>query len=182
MSLDGSNQVQLTTGGGKASPAISPDSQSVLYNTTDDWNLWKVAIDGGNPVRLTDYFSSRPAISPDGKMIAYVTGTESKRQISVMSFPGGQPLRVFDFDGWSSRLQWAPDGKALIYAVRRNRVTSLLKQPVTNGPLEEIVSFGTDELFDFSYSFNGRFLTAMRGGWHHDVVLIKDLMLSLPSR
>jgi Tol biopolymer transport system component len=179
MSLDGSNQVQLTTGGGKAAPAISPDSQSVLYNTTDDWHLWKVAIDGGDPVRLTNYFASGPTVSPDGKMIAYVTGTESKRQISILSYPGGQPLRTFDSGGWSSRLQWTPDGKALIYAVRRDGVTSLIKQAFASGAPQEIASLGTDELFDFSYSSNGQFLTATRGGFHHDVLLIKDLMRSL---
>ena len=33
--------------------------------------VWKVPMEGGNPVRLSDRDAHRPAISPDGTMIAY---------------------------------------------------------------------------------------------------------------
>lgn len=68
-----------------------------------------------------------------------------------------------------------PDGKALIYGVERNGVTALIKQSLDGGPPEEIAGFDEDELFDFGYSFDGRFLAVTRGGWQHDVVLISDL-------
>ena len=71
MNLDGSNQIQLTQGATKWDhTGVSPDGKWVLYNTTDNWHLWKVSIDGGEPVRLTEYFATHPAVSPDGKMMA----------------------------------------------------------------------------------------------------------------
>ena len=48
MDLDGSDQIQLTTARAKIILLISPDGKWVLYNTTDDWHLWKVSIDGGD--------------------------------------------------------------------------------------------------------------------------------------
>ncbi len=175
MDIDGSNQIQLTSGASKGDPAISPDGKWVLYNTTDDWHLWKVAIDGGEPVRLTEYFASRPSVSPDGKMIVCLTRTESKREIVILPFEGGRPLKRFDFAGLPSRLQWAADGKALIYAIERDGVTALIKQSLAGGPPKEIATFGEDELFDFGYSSDDQLLAVARGAWHHDVVLIRDL-------
>jgi TolB protein len=175
MDMDGSNQIQLTDGAGKDHPAISPDGKWVLYNTTDDWRLWKVSIDGGEPVRLTDYIASRPSVSPDGKMIACVGRTESRRELLILPSEGGQPLKRFDLAGWGSRLQWAEGGKALIYGIERNGVTSLIKQSLDGGPPEEIIDFAEDELFDFGYSFDGQSLAVTRGSWQHDIVLISGL-------
>lgn len=60
MNLDGSNQIQLTNGTGKNHPAISPDGKWILYNTTDDSHLWRVLIDGGEPVRLYGIYCGSP--------------------------------------------------------------------------------------------------------------------------
>ena len=35
-----------------------------------------------------------------------------------------------------------------------------------------------DELADFSYSPDGQSLAVTRGGWQHDIVLIRDLYLN----
>jgi Tol biopolymer transport system component len=45
----------------------------VVYTVTggaDRFTLWKVSIDGGQPVRLTEKLSLQSSISPDGKQIA----------------------------------------------------------------------------------------------------------------
>jgi Tol biopolymer transport system component len=174
MDIDGSNQIQLTGGAAKDHPAISPDGKSVLFNTTDNWHLWKVSIDGGEPVRLTDYVASRPSVSHDGK-IACIGRTESKSELLVLSLEGRQPLKRFDFAGWSSRLQWTADGKALIYRIEHNGGTALFKRTIAGGPPEEIMSLDEDELFSFGFSHDERFLAIIRGGWQHDLVLINDL-------
>ena len=37
--------------------------------------VWKVPMEGSNPVRLNDAEADFPTISPDGKLIAYPTKT-----------------------------------------------------------------------------------------------------------
>ena len=178
MNLDGSDQIQLTDRADSYWPAISSDGRWVLYNTTDDWHLWRVSIDGGEPMRLTDYIATWPSVSPDGKMIACMGRNQSKRELLILSFEGGQPLKKIEFDAGdfsTSRVQWTPDGKALIYAVERSGTTALVKQSLDGSPPKEIAVFGEDDLVDFGYSVDGRSLAVIRERWQSDVVLISDL-------
>ena len=177
MNMDGSNQVQLTSGGGKNFPAISADGKWVLYNTTDDLDLWRVSIDGGEPVRVTDYPAYFPSVSPDRKMIACLGRGESSAAILIVTFDGGQRVKSFDLitgDFIVTRLAWTPDGQALIYPIERDGVTTLVKRTLNGGNAEEIMKFD-DELFDFGYSLDGQMLALTRGGWQHDIFLISDL-------
>jgi Tol biopolymer transport system component len=178
MDMDGANQIQLTTGVAKNFPAVSPDGKWVLYNTTDDWHVWKVSIDGGEPFMLTEYPAPYPSASPNGKMIACLGRTESRGELLILPFEGGQPLKRSGIGGGDFtdyRIQWTPDGKSLIYVVGRNGVEALVKQPLDGGPAQEIVDFGEDDSFDFGYSVDGQSLAVTRGSWHHDIVLISDL-------
>ena len=60
-------------------------------------------------------------------------------------------------------------------SVERDGVTALFKQPLAGGQPQEVITLGEEVLFDFGYSSDGKLLAAIRGGWHHDVVLIRDL-------
>src|ERR1044072_5496674 len=116
MQIDGSDPVPLTSGGGKHFPAISPDGKWVLYNTTDDWQLWRVSLAGGEPTRLSD----------------------SKAVLRILSFEDERPLKTFDLAAptfSSNRLQWTRAGKAVIYGTEHDGVTSIFKQPLSgSGP------------------------------------------------
>ena len=174
MNLDGTNQTQLTNGAAKDYTAVSPDGKWVLYNTTDDWHLWKASIDGGEPVQLAPYVGLRPSVSPDGKMIACVGRDKTGRKLLILSFETGQLLKEFRFVGWSSRLQWTPDSKSLIYAAQNDGIGTILEQSLDGEAPVPIAEIGADELFDFGYSFEGQLLAVIRGGWRHDIVLISD--------
>ena len=179
MNLDGSDQLQLTNRSPADHPSITPDGKWILYNTTEDWHIWKISIDGGDPVPLIDHPAYFPAICPNGKMIACLERNDPKSalSISVWPFDGGPAVKRIDFAGGGfsgSRIQWTHDGKALLYAVERNGPTILVKQDLNGGPPEEIMDFGADDLFDFGYSPDGKYLAVTRGAWQHDIVLISD--------
>ncbi|HEX9302843.1 MAG TPA: protein kinase [Thermoanaerobaculia bacterium] len=67
--------------------------------------------------RLTDFagLEESPAISPDGKSVAFAAYVGNKRQISVRLITGGEPLRITQdaLDHQSPR--WVPDGTSLLY-------------------------------------------------------------------
>jgi Tol biopolymer transport system component len=94
MNMDGLNQTQLTYGSAKTNPTITPDGKWVLYNSTDNWHLWKVSVDGGEPSQLTDFVASTPEVSPDGKVIACIGRNESKRRLLILGVPYGNRTRV----------------------------------------------------------------------------------------
>lgn len=181
MNIDGTNQIRLTSGASADSPAISPDGQWVFYNTTDDWRLWKVSINGGEQSRLTDYFASHPAVSPDGKMLACAGRKESKRELMILPIDGGAPLKEFALTGWISRIEWAFDRRALIYGAGQDGATSIFRQPLDGSEPETIVDLDEDELFDFGYSPDGQYLAISRGAWLHDIFLIGDLSQGLTA-
>jgi Tol biopolymer transport system component len=180
MNLDGSNQIQLTDGPSKDYAAISPDGRWVIYNTPDDWHLWKVSIDGGDPLSLTDYPASYPSVSPDGKMIACLQRSEPKRELSILLLPfgGGGPLKKIEFTrgGLSGyRIEWSLNGKALIYAIERNGQQALVRLSLESSTGQEILAFGEGHIFDFGYSPDRQSFAVTRGSWQHDIVLISDL-------
>src|SRR5262249_40906924 len=65
MNLDGTDQIQLTHGPGATFPAMTADGKWVVYDSADNWHLWKVPVSGGEPKPLTDYFAIYAAVSPD---------------------------------------------------------------------------------------------------------------------
>ena len=49
-------------------------------------------------MRLTDKLTARPAVSPDGKLVAcvYRDAVTSPFRLALIPFEGGDPVKVFD--------------------------------------------------------------------------------------
>ena len=97
-------------------PAVSSDS--VVFVAEGD--LWRTGLSGGAALRLTSNLAaeSNPAISPDGRRVAFTARYEGPAEVYVMPISGGAPTRL-TFDGDNSQVQgWTPDGK-IIYATPR---------------------------------------------------------------
>ncbi len=181
MNSDGSNPKQLTNGSGEKFPACSSDSKWVIYTSVDNWTLWKVPIDGGEPVRVTHTYARGAAISPDGNWIAYLSREPqpgSPYRIVVIPFAGGPPIRTFDFPQGAShgvQLRWTPDGQAVAYTVERDGVSNIWRQPIAGGQPVQLTDFKSDEIFDFGWSRDGSQLVCTRGLWATDVFMIKSI-------
>jgi Tol biopolymer transport system component len=74
--------------------------------------------DGGNQRRLTNQGSSNssPAVSPDGRSIAFVSNRDGNDEIYIMDIDGGNPHRLtqitFADDNFPS---WSPDGRRIVF-------------------------------------------------------------------
>ena len=87
------------------------------------WLFWISPLDA--PARnvqlqqLTDLvgMEESPAISPDGKTVAFVARAGGKRQIWLRLLAGGAPLQITRDDADHEQPRWAPDSSALIYFV-----------------------------------------------------------------
>ena len=87
--------------------------------------------------RLTDRagMNEWPAISPDGKMVAYVALTNGRRQIWVQLLSGGAPLQITRESSDHSQPRWAPDSSTLVYYTSS-------ETPGEEGTLWEISALG----------------------------------------
>ncbi len=97
-------------------PAIHGDT--VVFVAEGD--LWRTNINGGNAQRLTTNLAeeSNPAISPDGKWLAFTARYEGPAEVYVMPMAGGVPTRL-TYDGDIARVQgFTPDGKILFASQR----------------------------------------------------------------
>jgi len=185
MNVDGSNVVQLTSGVVDAFPSISPDNRWVIYTAQSGGKptLWKVSIDGGAPALIMDRNATMGVVSPDGKYIAY-TYPESAdpsappNRIAVMPFEGGEPIKTFQVNVGGtvlSVIQWANDGKSLLYTVTGNNVTNIWSQPVDGGPAKQMTEFKEMLMTGFAWTRDGKQLACTRGNLVRDAVLIRDL-------
>ena len=87
--------------------------------------------------RLTDFVGLKesPAISPDGKMVAFVSFVDGKRQIWIRLLAGGAPLQVTHDAVHHQHPRWSPDSSALLYYTPSD-------SPGVSGTLWEVSAFG----------------------------------------
>ena len=96
MDPDGGNLKQLTEGPGDIFPQSSPDVRSVVFQSARSGpvRVWKVSIDGGEPVRLTDKWTANPTVSPDGSLIACFYREDQPNapiKVAIIPFAGMRP-------------------------------------------------------------------------------------------
>src|SRR5215471_2866384 len=67
--------------------------------------------------RLTEIpgIAEFPAISPDGRQLAFTAGVNGRRQILVRLLAGGSPVRVTDDASDHEFPRWSPDATSLLY-------------------------------------------------------------------
>jgi hypothetical protein len=113
-------------------------------------------------------------------MIACLQRSEAKRELSILLLPfgGGGPLRKIEFTGGGFsgyRIEWAADGKALIYAIERNGQQAIIRQSLDGSPGEEVTGSVRTIYSTSATHLIGQSFAITCGSWQHDVVLIGDL-------
>lgn len=180
MNIDGSNHVQITNGAGEDEPSCTPDNRWVVYTRLERAGaphptIWRVSMDGGEAKQLTTAFTTAPAVSPDGKLLAcWQSAPGELGRLAVYPIEGGQPVKIFPQQLNSSPARWTPDGSGLTYADNPIGPAQLWVQPLVGGAPQLLAEFASDRIFGFDWSPDGRQLACVRGLWAMNVVLLKD--------
>jgi Tol biopolymer transport system component len=146
--------------------------------------LWKVSIDGGQPVQITDKFTSSSGISPNGKLIACFYRDDERPgspwRIMIMPFDGGQPLKTFDtpsgVDTYAldAAIAWMPDGRGIAYIDSSGGTPNLWSQALDGGQPKKLTDFKDNGVWRYAWSRDGKQFALTRGTYTSDVVLIRD--------
>ena len=178
---DGGAPTQLTFGAlnaGGGQIAWTPDSRSVLFsaNLSKDWErelteaeIYRVSIDGGAPVALTTRKGpdAAPAVSPDGRLIAYIGYDEDGRankdtKLYVMNTDGsGSRVLTGNFDRAVGNPVWSADGRA-IYVLYDEAGSNRVARIGLDGSVRDVATGLTGSGLDRPYS-GGEF-SVSRGG------------------
>jgi serine/threonine-protein kinase len=111
--------------------SISPDGKTIAYaerGAGTGQDLWTLPIDltGGVPRKTgepqvflrTPQDETSPAISPDGRWIAYVSNESGQNEVYVRPFPGGRETasgKRLASSGGGGRPEWSPNRHDLLY-------------------------------------------------------------------
>jgi Tol biopolymer transport system component len=181
---DGSNLKQLTSGDDEFYPYCTPDGGWVVYQRgVIEPRLWRVPANGGESVQLIDTRAVRPAVSPDGALIAYhyLDSDLEKSQwgIGVVSANGGRRLKRFDFPVTVMQrfVRWSPDGHTIAYPNNAGGGSDIWAQPLEGGPPRKLTDFKAEQIVAFDWSRDGRSLAFFRVIETSDVVLISNAPL-----
>ncbi len=129
----GTERVVLETDGTLELPAsASPDGRYLVYLRRDiknepTYQIWVLPLFGDGkpfPVVQNNFESQFPAISPDGKWMAYQSNESGRREIYVTAFPaGGAKWQVSTNGGTSPK--WRRDGKELFFLDPSDKIVAV---------------------------------------------------------
>jgi dipeptidyl aminopeptidase/acylaminoacyl peptidase len=148
--------------------AFAPDGRSLIYsaNTKADWmhdpvesEIWRLPVAGGSPVQLTDRDGpdEQPAVSPDGRLIAFVGYDDRKlnnqdHRLYVMNADGsGKKLLTGGLDRDVTDPQWSDDGRS-IYVRYIDRGIGRIGKVSLDGRVVEVVRQLSADSLDRPYS------------------------------
>jgi serine/threonine protein kinase len=181
MNSDGSDSRQLTYGSFDHEPGCTPDSKWVIYISRDDGgklSVWKVPIEGGNPVQITaaDSANPSPAISADGKFLAYYYRGQAteRKSVHVVSLENGRLVKTLDVPRTAYLLQWAPDGRSLTYVDTLDGISNIWSQSLGDSKRRQVTDFRSDRIRWFEWSPDGAKLACARGATNKDAILITE--------
>ena len=185
LNLSDGEKERLTTGA-DVWVTFLPDGKWVVFTRwAEQVALWKVSIDGGEAVKLTNVPGAplAPTVSPDGKVIVFCwreSGRGQSPEIALIPIDGGEIVKTFNSPIQHSQvygknaLQWTTDGKAINFISQRDGISNLWRQPIDGSPPVQVTNFESGRIFNFAYTLDGKHLALSRGTFDRDVILIKN--------
>jgi len=192
--MDGSHPKQLTNGLGETGAIPSPDGKWIVYAGNDGakYSIYKMDLASGSTNRISAGYAIRPAVSPDGKMIAYWENDDelpgNRWHIRVVSAEDNRVLNSFEmaetatargfYSSFFFRVRFSSDSQSLLYIDNRNGGSGVWSIPVGGGPPKEVAHIDKRQVLDFNISPDGKLMALAAGTESSDVVMLTGLRSS----
>jgi TolB protein len=100
-------------------PEISPDGNSIVFMLwkadNEQYQVWLMDRDGGNPHRIRKIIGWDPTWSPSGEQILFAsTDTDGTNQLFAMDKNGANKYRISSLPSIRGRSDWSPDGQYIV--------------------------------------------------------------------
>ena len=179
-------QVELLTPGehDEQLPAWSPDGHTIAYVTKRgadpdrhlNYDIYLVEARAGAPERqltrfpgsdLDPYWESRPAWSPDGRLIAYLRGGEDRWiyyapwQLAVVDVRTGEERVPAPIDRCFTHPRWSSDGRSIYALIEQSRVTNLARIDYPRG---RVTTLDAGARFDYDLAVSANDRVVVLGG------------------
>ena len=159
----------------------TPDGKWILGEIqSDSFDLVAVSTDGSGDVveyLASEFFDRFPAISPDGRWLAYMSEESGRSEIYVRPFPFA-PGKWQVSDGGGSWPSWSPDGSELIYRTEEGLMSATVTigtdsfrsdrpRPLASGGLSQNqigVAVAGSIFSDYEITPDGQSFVILQGG------------------
>ncbi len=129
----GADEKVLETPGSELEPySVSPDGRYIAYqffgskaNANDVWALPMFGDRKPFPVVSTPFNEVDPAISPDGKWVAYLSNDTGQYEVYIKPFPSGEGKWQVSTTGSRGLAVWRSDGKELYFLSVGGKLTAV---------------------------------------------------------
>lgn len=103
---------------------FSPDGKQIYYNSrlgpTVNYTLYRIPAFGGEPQKIAQNVISPPAVSPNGKQVAFVSFEGEEGKLIIVDTDTGEERVLVSrskpawYESWGSNLSWSPDGLRIV--------------------------------------------------------------------
>ena len=180
---DGKNIRALTDGTEDVWPNFKANGRTVIFQrglNNKTLTLWRVGVDGGTPLPLTQTASSHPAVSPDGTTTAYYFMDKEANNawsVRLISSDTGVPLGKLSFPEpvTERRLRWHPSGRFLSQIFYAGETVKLLLMPMDGTDAVTVSGLDKGDVNWFEWARDGKRLVISQTTVTQDIVLLTDL-------
>jgi eukaryotic-like serine/threonine-protein kinase len=171
-----------------SSGAWTPDGRALILATTSTAGLWTVPLEGprrGAPIPGSRTTEAYPAISRDGRWLAYVSDESGRQEVYVRPFPGPGGRIQVSVDGGSEPV-FTRDGRELIYREDVGPTSRLITAAIRTAPTFEVTArtplfdvtnyIGAVDHANYDVSPDGRSFVMIRGPQASRIQLIQNWM------
>lgn len=195
MNPDGSNKRQFLNEGSQGGVDCSKGDNSIIFIGffQGKYSLWKMSLNGGEPMPLPNTTRFRPAISPDGKKMAYTYWNPVLKQmgqeiIEVIANPQSADLitptiekfnlpltAVGEYGQNEPSVRWSADGKSLSFINEEKGVSNIWLRPFGGGTPRRLTGFTENSIFRYDWNSEGKKLAVTRYSSTSDVSVIRGI-------
>lgn len=99
----------------------SRGNRLVYVQLQDNVNIWRVDLKSGlsrSMLAPTSRDQAAPAISPDGKRIAFESDRSGTKEVWVANLDGSDAVQLSNFHALTGSPRWSPDGRSIVFDSR----------------------------------------------------------------
>lgn len=136
-------------------PAVSSNAEQpflAFIKINEDANIWKINLNTEQPRINTFNTSTRvdknPRFSPRGDKIAFISDRNGTFEVWLDDSTGGKLRKLTSFNGpYLGNPSWSPDGKKIIFDVRKDGRSDIFEVSVVDGVTTPIIQNNAIKLF-----------------------------------
>ncbi|MBN2054197.1 PD40 domain-containing protein [bacterium] len=170
---------------------FSPDSGGVLFESYRDWlrfRMWKVPVEGGEPVCINKEEGAEGRLSPDGSRLLFIYNYmgpyrkgyrgPSNGDLWIRDLEKDAIERITDYDGVDRDPLWTPGGDAVLFVSDRDSsVFNIWKKDLATGTLQPVTAFTSGNIFSPEVAFDGSAVVYV-----HDFEICRTTMAGATTR